>query len=109
MSSLHAPAANRLDSAFILVHSAFALFDATVLAQLVDAVPEWAYRAAPYALAAVFGWPLLLLPYAVWREIRIRRQRRREFRGRKGLCPDCGYDLTGNASGVCPECGRGSR
>ena len=22
-----------------------------------------------------------------------------------GCCPDCGYDLTGNASGVCPECG----
>ena len=22
------------------------------------------------------------------------------------LCPACGYDLTGNASGVCPECGR---
>ena len=23
----------------------------------------------------------------------------------KGLCPSCGYDLTGNVSGVCPECG----
>jgi hypothetical protein len=23
-----------------------------------------------------------------------------------GHCPDCGYDLTGNASGICPECGR---
>ena len=23
-----------------------------------------------------------------------------------GLCPICGYDLTGNVSGVCPECGR---
>jgi len=22
-----------------------------------------------------------------------------------GRCPDCGYDLTGNASGLCPECG----
>ena len=22
-----------------------------------------------------------------------------------GLCPRCGYDLTGNESGVCPECG----
>jgi hypothetical protein len=27
-------------------------------------------------------------------------------RRRRGLCPSCGYDLTGNASGVCPECGR---
>jgi hypothetical protein len=23
----------------------------------------------------------------------------------RGLCRDCGYDLTGNTSGVCPECG----
>ena len=22
-----------------------------------------------------------------------------------GICPTCGYDLTGNTSGVCPECG----
>jgi hypothetical protein len=22
-----------------------------------------------------------------------------------GVCPKCGYDLTGNVSGVCPECG----
>ena len=32
----------------------------------------------------------------------VRRSRRR----RKGLCPDCAYDLTGNESGVCPECGQ---
>ena len=24
---------------------------------------------------------------------------------RRGLCPGCSYDLTGNVSGVCPECG----
>ena len=31
----------------------------------------------------------------------------RRYRSRrKGLCPQCGYDLTGNVSGVCPECGR---
>jgi hypothetical protein len=23
----------------------------------------------------------------------------------RGLCPSCGYDLTGNVSGTCPECG----
>ncbi|HEY8748409.1 MAG TPA: hypothetical protein VIM11_10565 [Tepidisphaeraceae bacterium] len=22
-----------------------------------------------------------------------------------GLCPECGYNLTGNTSGICPECG----
>lgn len=31
--------------------------------------------------------------------------RRLRQRVRKGLCPTCGYDLRGNASGVCPECG----
>jgi len=31
--------------------------------------------------------------------------RRRRKRVKRGLCPHCGYNLTGNASGVCPECG----
>jgi hypothetical protein len=30
----------------------------------------------------------------------------RWLRKTKGLCPECGYDLTGNVSGVCPECGQ---
>jgi hypothetical protein len=30
---------------------------------------------------------------------------RRRWRRICGLCPKCGYDLTGNVSGVCPECG----
>ena len=29
----------------------------------------------------------------------------RRTRRRPGVCPTCGYDLTGNVSGVCPECG----
>jgi len=28
-----------------------------------------------------------------------------QVRHRQGFCRECGYDLTGNASGVCPECG----
>ena len=28
----------------------------------------------------------------------------RDRRPRKGHCPHCGYNLTGNESGVCPEC-----
>ena len=36
----------------------------------------------------------------------IRGPLRRWRRCRKGLCPDCAYDLTGNESGVCPECGK---
>ena len=34
---------------------------------------------------------------------------RRAWRVRRGLCPDCSYNLTGNTSGICPECGRRSR
>jgi len=30
---------------------------------------------------------------------------RRARRVRKGACPACSYNLTGNTSGVCPECG----
>ena len=33
----------------------------------------------------------------------LRRQRHRK----RGLCPSCGYNLTGNTSGVCPECATG--
>ena len=52
-------------------------------------VPVWAF-----ALIAA-------LPPAAWLRGRIRRHRRR----RRGLCPRCGYDLTGNTSGRCSECG----
>jgi hypothetical protein len=31
----------------------------------------------------------------------LRRWRRR----RRGMCLNCGYNLTGNVSGMCPECG----
>ena len=31
----------------------------------------------------------------------------RRWRRKRGLCLNCGYDLTGNVSGRCPECGRG--
>jgi hypothetical protein len=30
---------------------------------------------------------------------------RRDLRVLPGHCGQCGYNLTGNASGVCPECG----
>ena len=43
----------------------------------------------------------------VLRSVRLRIERYRiRRRITCGLCPACGYDLTGNVSGVCPECGR---
>ena len=38
---------------------------------------------------------------------RIGRALRHRRRKTAGLCPRCGYNLTGNTSGVCPECGGG--
>ena len=49
-----------------------------------------------YALAAVLA-TACILDYR--RHLRLREH------ARKGLCPRCGYSLTGNVSGVCPECG----
>ena len=45
--------------------------------------------------ASLFGLTALLLAP----------RRRATGRKREGLCPRCGYDLTGNVSGTCPECG----
>jgi hypothetical protein len=52
-------------------------------------IPYWSVT----VLAAV------LPARSLWRW---RRSRRRQ---RAGLCPRCGYNLTGNTTGVCPECG----
>lgn len=35
----------------------------------------------------------------------IRGPLRRYRRRKRGLCVNCGYNLTGNVSGICPECG----
>ncbi len=51
----------------------------------------------PMAIASLFAYPTLAF---------IRGPLRRWRRCRKGLCPACGYNLTGNVSGVCPECGK---
>jgi hypothetical protein len=56
-------------------------------------LPQW-------MLVIVTALPTL----AAWGAARLRTRRAR-LRARRGACPACGYDLTGNVSGVCPECG----
>lgn len=56
----------------------------------------------------VLPWPLIaglaaLPPFRALASAA--RRRRRDRRLGAGLCPVCGYDLTGNVSGTCPECG----
>jgi hypothetical protein len=50
-------------------------------------------------------YPIVLLPYPLLVLTRFVRGRRTWLRFRRGLCQECGYDLTGNESGRCPECG----
>jgi uncharacterized paraquat-inducible protein A len=38
-----------------------------------------------------------------WRPLE--REERHQARQARGLCRECGYDLTANTSGTCPECG----
>ena len=49
-------------------------------------------------LALTTAVPLMILTRSIRNGMRRWRWRRR------GRCPACGYDLTGNTSGVCPEC-----
>jgi hypothetical protein len=52
-------------------------------------------------LATLPIW-LLALIFSVFPAIRVYSRRPKRP---AGLCPSCGYDLTGNVSGTCPECG----
>jgi hypothetical protein len=58
----------------------------------------------PLAASVVAGGAAMLLWYVVSRPHELRQARKAN-----GLCPECGYDLTGNVSGVCPECGSAGR
>ena len=50
-------------------------------------------------------WWVLAATSAILPLVRGSRAVSRARRRARGLCPRCGYDLTGNVSGVCPECG----
>jgi hypothetical protein len=53
-------------------------------------------------MAPLWSFALVFMVGAgIWPIVALGRVRRR----RKGRCPQCGYDLTGNVSGRCPECG----
>jgi hypothetical protein len=52
-----------------------------------------------------FWFPLFL--FAAYPVIAfIRGPLTRRYRRKHGLCPHCGYNLTGNTTGICPECGK---
>ena len=50
-------------------------------------------------------WAIALLLAVTPHLVRDLSAKLRDRRRTKGLCPSCGYDLTGNVSGRCPECG----
>lgn len=55
-----------------------------------------------YVMGPAWATAMVLLAPPLCRAAFLYRRRRR---GRLGLCPRCGYDLTANVSGTCPECG----
>ena len=70
-------------------------------ASSIDGFSAFVLIAVGFAAAWV-AWFALERPGIQAIEKNTERQGRRE----KGLCEQCGYDLTGNVSGVCPECGK---
>ena len=55
----------------------------------VASIPLWPFEAAFFPLAFAAAW-------LFWKDMRYHIP---------GLCPKCGYDMTGLADGPCPECG----
>lgn len=63
-----------------------------------------------FAHAGIRLWlPSVLLIVAWYVLLRVPHRVRRILRAKRGLCLQCGYNLTGNWSGVCPECGTGAQ
>lgn len=63
---------------------------------------------APYQIQGYFavfvGLSWLAFPMGAW--VSARRQiNSANMKAPRGLCWDCGYDLTGNITGICSECG----
>lgn len=66
-------------------------------------LPTYRSNAASFMVALPLGWPTLLAWSAFL--FLFTRHARQHWLRRDGACGECGYPLTGNASGRCPECG----
>jgi hypothetical protein len=88
----------------IIEHLGFGFFDRSFPVKLPvqprplgSPVSRESVVAAPYwSVVVLTGCPAAL---------RIGQYYRRRRLARRGCCPNCDYNLTGNISGVCPECG----
>jgi hypothetical protein len=78
---------------------------AGVLEPMVAAIGEPDYWVSVGIYFGQIGSGACLLGALIGLAVGRRAQRRREERQAKGLCVNCGYNLTGNVSGRCPECG----
>lgn len=69
-------------------------------------IDKYNYGARVYDIHCPLWMPVALL--ATYPLIVLIRSpaRRRRYRRKRGLCIQCGYDLTGNTSGRCPECAK---
>ncbi|HUO07335.1 MAG TPA: hypothetical protein VM008_03345 [Phycisphaerae bacterium] len=63
----------------------------------------WVATSLAVGIATLFTLAVARYTIAViyWLPRRLRWQR-----AMKGLCPSCGYNLTGNTTGICSECGQ---
>ena len=82
----------------------FLIFEYQVHSIMLGAPHKFGEAYLQYRLLRFPAWIVILLSatYPIIAFIRgpLRRRRRRK----RGLCPTCGYNLTGNVTGVCPEC-----
>ncbi len=66
-------------------------------------IPSAGMNRGMHSLVLPFWIPCVLFAGVLWYCNRPGALRRR--RQKRGLCVNCGYDLTGNVTGVCSECG----
>lgn len=70
--------------------------------------PRWLWASSHFelrmgVLTILLSWPIFYVASCKYRSLQKARRRRR------GLCPNCAYDLRGSDHGICPECGCSSK